>query len=63
MTPAALVHQTLGVRPLARALNRTPATVQKWIKGRGLVPAKYHRKILEMADGKLTPHDLIYGRD
>lgn len=63
MTPAKLVHSILGVRPLARALNRTPATVQKWDSGKGLVPAKYHRKIIELAAGKLTPHDLIYGRD
>lgn len=62
MTPAQVVHKILGVRKLARDLNRTPGTVMKWAEGEGLVPAKYHRKIIELSEGRLTPHDLIYGR-
>jgi hypothetical protein len=52
----------LGVRPLARKLHISPSAICKW-RRTGLVPNTYHRKILELAEGRLTADDLIYGRE
>lgn len=70
MTPAQLVIDIFGVRPLARIVGRDPSAVLSWLKDRpkgsgGLVPAIHHRKLILQAreHGKaLTEHDLVWGR-
>lgn len=60
LTPAQVVKQTLGVRPLARSLECGVTTVREWTEH---VPSKHHARILELADGRITADDLIYGRE
>ena len=63
-TPADVVIEELGIRPLARALDRNPTTVLRW-RDSGLVPSTYHADILKLAakQGKtLTADDLVLGR-
>lgn len=63
-TPAEIVTDVLGVRPLARQLEVSPSTVVKWkVRREGRIPSVYHRKILELAGGALTANDLVYGRE
>jgi len=62
MTPADVVMAELGVRGLARILDVAPSTICRWRRGQGNVPSGYHKKILEIADGKITADDLVYGR-
>ena len=64
-----------GGRPLARKLNAEGvkvhhSSVTRWAQSKenagtgGLVPNKYHRKLIEMArkEGfELTPEQLVYG--
>ena len=38
-----------GVRALARAIHRDPASVSKWQKGDGTIPTSIQRKLLETA--------------
>lgn len=59
MTPAQVVKHELGVRPLAKQLGCTPSCIAKW---GDKVPQNWHQQILEIADGKVTAQDLIYGR-
>ena len=61
-TPAEVVISELGVRPLARSLGLVPSAVTQWRKRTGFVPQKYHKQILELADGRLTIEDLALGR-
>jgi hypothetical protein len=61
-TPAEVVIKELGVRPLARSLDIAPSTVLKWRERNGLVPALYHRKIIQLSLGRITPNDLVNGR-
>jgi len=61
-TPAEVVIELLGVRPLARSLGVVPATVINWRERGGTVPSKYHVRLIELAEGKLTTGDLVYGR-
>jgi hypothetical protein len=54
-----------GVRKTAKAVERDPSAVSKWIHETGNIPSSIQRKILELAkrDGlDITPNDLIYGR-
>ncbi|MCZ6501872.1 MAG: YdaS family helix-turn-helix protein [Gammaproteobacteria bacterium] len=62
MTPAQIVIDTFGLRPLARTLDVYPSTVARWKTGKGLVPARYHTRLIKLAEGKISTHDLIYGR-
>lgn len=63
MTPADVVTEVLGVRPLARELGLSPSTVAKWKKRyQGRIPSEHHLRILELADGKISADDLVYGR-
>lgn len=65
-TPAEVVIDLFGIRPLARELDVDPTTVIRWRSGDGLVPAAYHVPLLDLAkrDGeKLTANDLVYGRE
>lgn len=61
--PASVVIDLFGVRPLARKLELSPGAVSKW-QERGLVPSKYHEKLLDLAREmrlRLTPEMLIIG--
>jgi hypothetical protein len=65
MTPAETVFAELGIRPLARDLKLDPKTVFRWSEGDGLVPSKYHVKLLKLAKKRgriLTTDDLVMGR-
>jgi hypothetical protein len=61
-TPAEIVIETLGVRPLARSLNISPSTVLKWRDRTGKIPSKYQARIIELANGKISAADMVYGR-
>ena len=55
-----------GVRALARAIHRDPASVSKWQKGDGTIPTSIQRKLLETAWDRgiqLSAHELIFGRE
>ena len=55
-----------GVRALARAIHRDPASVSKWQKGDGTIPTSIQRKLLEPAWDRgiqLSAHELIFGRE
>ena len=62
MTPAQVVTEELGVRPLAEQLAISPSTVIRWRERDGNVPSKYHKKIIALADGRIDADDLVYGR-
>ena len=61
-----LIAEFGGVRALARAIHRDPASVSRWQKT-GLVPSNMQKKVLETAWEQnilnLSAHDLIFGRD
>lgn len=52
--PAQIVRETFGTRALAKLLGITRDGVLKWDRT-GLVPAKYHEKILDEAKKKKLP--------
>ena len=55
-----------GVRALARAIHRDPASVSKWQKGDGTIPTSIQRKLLETAwdlGYNLSAHSIIFGED
>jgi hypothetical protein len=62
MSPVEVVIHHLGIRPLARKLNRSPQMISRWRERTGLVPSEYHKEIIALADGKISPEDLVYGR-
>ena len=66
-TPVQLViAEFCGVRALARAIGRDPASVSKWQKRDGNIPSSIQRKVLETAWAKgmeITAHEIIFGRD
>ena len=61
-TPADTVIDVLGVRGLARSLQIAPSTVIRWRDRGGTVPSKYHIRIIDLAQGKISTDDLVYGR-
>ena len=61
-TPAEVVISILGVRPLARSLGIVPSAIIKWRERGGIIPSPYHRKIIELVEGQITPDDLVLGR-
>ena len=61
-TPAEVVIEVMGVRPLARSLGVVPATVINWRERGGNVPSKYHVRLIELSEGEITAGDLVYGR-
>lgn len=67
LTPAEVVIELFGIRPLARELDVDPTTVVRWRSNDdGLIPSSYHRQLLELAerDGvELTAEHLIHGRE
>lgn len=61
--PAQVVREIFGTRALSRTLGITRDAVLKWGRS-GLVPSKYHEKLLEEAKKKklsLTAEMLICG--
>ena len=55
-----------GVRALARAIQRDPASVSKWQKGHGTIPTSIQRKLLETAwdlGYNLSAHSIIFGEE
>lgn len=63
-TPAQVVIDELGVRPLARKLNISPSTILRWReRGKGFIPSTYHREIIRVSEGRITAEDLVYGDD
>lgn len=60
-TPAQVVISLLGIRNLARELGVAPSTVLRWRKA-GVVRSKYHKRIIALSNGQITPNDLVYGR-
>lgn len=61
-TPAEVVIEELGVRPLARSLGIVPSTILRWREREGRIPSQYHRQIIELSEGKLSADDMVYGR-
>jgi hypothetical protein len=61
-SPAEVVIKNLGVRPLARTLNISPSTILRWRERNGNIPSRYHKRIIELSKGKITPNDLVFGR-
>ena len=61
-TPAEVVISVLGVRPLARSLGIVPSAIIKWRERSGIIPSRYHKKIIELSQGEITPNDLVLGR-
>ena len=62
-TPADMVIEHFGVRPLARLMGlKSPSTITRWRKA-GVIPAQYQQQIIELSGGKFTAHDLVYGRE
>lgn len=52
-----------GIRAMARAIGRDPASVHRW-KKRGLIPSDMQEKVLEAADEAghyLTPDHIVHG--
>lgn len=66
LTPAEVVINEFGVRPLARELETDPTTIMRWRStGGGLIPSRYHIPLLDLArkQGRtLTETDLVHGR-
>ena len=66
-TPGQLVIAEFGgVRPLARAIGRDPASISRWQKGDVNIPSSMQRKVLETAWDRgieITAHEIIFGRD
>lgn len=62
MSPAEVVIEELGVRPLARELGVSPGCIVRWRTRGGKVPHQYHVRICEIANGSVTPDDLVFGR-
>ena len=62
MTPAEVVIEELGVRPLARKLGVTPGCVVRWRTRGGKVPDTYKARIVELSGGRITFEELVSGR-
>ena len=68
-----VIHMFDGVRPLARAIKKSPSTVCLWRSNRsrkngqkGRIPSSSHLPILKQAHINgldITADDLIYGRE
>lgn len=65
-TPAEVVIDAFGIRPLARELDIDPSTIVRWRRILpGLIPSGYHRPLLALAERdhiSLTADDLVNGR-
>lgn len=65
-TPAEVVIDTFGVRPLAAELNCSPTTILRWRESEGgLVPSRWHQRLIKLAKAQghnITPEILVNGR-
>ena len=61
-TPAEMIIDHFGVRPLARLMELSPSTILRW-KESGMIPNKHQKQIIELSGGKFTAHDLVFGRE
>lgn len=65
-TPAEVVIELFGIRPLAGELSCSPTTILRWRDDpNGLVPSRWHGKLLELAKRQkvsLSPDMLVRGR-
>jgi hypothetical protein len=65
LTPAAFViRQFNGIRPLARALKKSPSAIHKWSTN-GTIPTGSQKAILKVAHDRridIKPQDLVIGR-
>jgi hypothetical protein len=61
-TPAEIVINRLGVRPLARSLGISPSAIIKWRERGGEIPSTYYKRIIELSEGNITPDDLVFVR-
>jgi hypothetical protein len=69
LTPAEVVIDAFGIRPLATALGAAPTTIMRWRDSKTLagdIPGKWHAPILELARIErrrdITAEVLVYGR-
>lgn len=63
LSPAECVIEVFGVRPLARDLGVDTSTPIRWReRNGGLVPSKYHKKLIAKSRGRLTPEIMVNGR-
>lgn len=70
LSPGEIVYRELGMTAVAKECGVAESTVWRWAQPQdkgtgGLVPAKYHRKLLHLAHrlGKqLNADDLVLGR-
>jgi hypothetical protein len=65
LTPVEFAIESFGgLRVMARAINRDPASVCRW-KRHGTIPANVQKDVLKAAADiglNLTPVDIIYGK-
>jgi hypothetical protein len=61
-SPAEVVIEHLGVRPLARSLDISPSTILRWRERGGEIPSRYYMRIIELSENKISADDLVYGR-
>lgn len=64
-TPAEMVINKFGVRPLARMIGVSPSSVINWRTKGGLIPSRHQATILNLAAERglhITPRMVIYGR-
>ena len=65
-TPAEVVIELFGIRPLAAELQCSKSTIMRWRDSdAGLVPSQWHKPLLELARAqglRLTAEDLVNGR-
>lgn len=65
-TPAEVVIELFGIRPLAAELSCSPTTILRWRDDpKGLVPSRWHGKLLDLAKRQkvsLSPDMLVRGR-
>lgn len=64
-TPAQIVIETFGIRPLARDLGINKSTIVRWrSKLKGRIPHCYHHHLIALARSqkrRLTMDQLLYG--
>lgn len=69
-TPADVVIEAFGIRPLANELGAAPTTIMRWRDSKTLagdIPGQWHAPILALAKRErrrdITAEVLVYGRE
>jgi hypothetical protein len=62
LSPAEVVIEMFGVRPLAKSLGIAPSSILRWREREGRIPGKYHVELIEMSKGRLSADDVVFGR-